>query len=382
MRSHLKGFRGTLIGERGFRRGGNSANGETTTGFTSRHPTPPPNAARLFGSAGCKTSNRAGNACGGDPDQRGLSAHRAHPTSHREDPGPLESAGMRKPSGPGPFRKASPSGSSLSTRDGADGLHLPFGMGIWLHRLDSGPSSRTSGPEDAHPPVGALDYAAFEEGRIFLRHPSTHAEGEAPREGASQGQETPQKAKKGALRATPDFRLCFGDESNFNLYPYLTRLWHRKGRQPRVPTPGKNRKLYVFGAIDLKSGKFFYNVQPTNNQWGSMVIVQQLLKWARMMRIPVILVWDNARTHRAKRLQAYMNQLEVKRWIRIFWLSTYSPDLNDIERLWRHLKRTGVANHLFSSPNEFRAHLLKLLAKVNRNKKEPFALVFRTRKAA
>lgn len=162
----------------------------------------------------------------------------------------------------------------------------------------------------------------------------------------------------------------------------MTRLWHRKGTQPRVPTPGKNRKLYVFGAIDLKSGRFFHHVQPTNNQWGSLVIVQQLLGWARSIRIPVILVWDNAQTHLAKRLQAYMNQPDVKRWIKVFWLSTYSPDLNDIERLWRHLKRTGVANHLFGSPDEFRAHLLKLLARVNRNRREKLALVFRTGRAA
>ena len=197
MRSHLKQFRDTLICERGFRRGGNSANGETTTGFTSRHPTPPPNAARLFGSASCKTSNRAGDACGGDSDQRGLSADGAHATGHREDPDPLETAGMCKPSGPAPFRKASPSGSSLSTRDGSDGLHLPYGMGIWLHRLDSGPSCRTPGPEDTHPPVGALDYAALEEGRLLLRHASPHAQGKASREGAPQGQETPPKVKKG-----------------------------------------------------------------------------------------------------------------------------------------------------------------------------------------
>jgi transposase len=159
-------------------------------------------------------------------------------------------------------------------------------------------------------------------------------------------------------------------------------MWHRKGRQPRVCTPGKNRKQYVFGAIDYKSGKFFYHMQDTNNQWGCLVIVQQLVAWARSMRIPVLLVWDNSRTHTAKRLQAYLDQPEVKRWLKIVWLSTYSPDLNDIERLWRHLKRTGVANYLFHSFEDFRTHLLKVLASVNKDSHKITGIIFRVSKAA
>jgi transposase len=159
-------------------------------------------------------------------------------------------------------------------------------------------------------------------------------------------------------------------------------MWHLKGRQPRVPTPGKNRKQYVFGAIDYKSGKFFYHMQDTNNQWGCLVVAQKLVSWARSVRTPVLLVWDNSRTHKAKRLQAYLDQPEVSRWLKIFWLSTYSPDLNDIERLWRHLKRTGVANHLFKTFEDFKAHLLRLLARVNSDSDRITGIVFRTAKAA
>lgn len=149
-----------------------------------------------------------------------------------------------------------------------------------------------------------------------------------------------------------------------------------------MPTPGKNRKQYVFGAIDVKSGKFFFHMQDTNNQWGSLVIVQQLVAWARAIRKRVVLVWDNSRTHSAKRLQTYLRQRAVARWLKVQWLSTYSPDLNDIERLWRHLKRTGVANHLFRSFTEFKRHLLEVLARVNRDRDKITGIVFKTRAAA
>lgn len=177
-------------------------------------------------------------------------------------------------------------------------------------------------------------------------------------------------------------RLVFGDESGFNLYPYLTRMWHRRGDQPKIPTPGKNRKHYVFGAIDYKSGRFFYHVHESNSQFGCLVVVQKLLAWARSSRTPVLLVWDNARTHTAKQMTAYLEQPDVRRWIKVFWLSTYSPDLNDIERLWRHVKRTGMANYLFRNPADFRDHLLRVLSSVNKDPRRITAITFTLGKAA
>jgi transposase len=33
----------------------------------------------------------------------------------------------------------------------------------------------------------------------------------------------------------------------------------------------------------------------------------------------------------------------------VLWLPPYSPDLNPIERFWKHLKATACANHLYAS---------------------------------
>lgn len=96
-------------------------------------------------------------------------------------------------------------------------------------------------------------------------------------------------------------------------------------------------------------------------------MLQQLLSWARRRRKLVILAWDNANTHKAKMIQAFMNRPGVRRWIQPFWISRYSPDLNDIERLWKHLKQTGMANHLFKNRRQFADHLRRLLNAVNRD---------------
>ena len=33
----------------------------------------------------------------------------------------------------------------------------------------------------------------------------------------------------------------------------------------------------------------------------------------------------------------------------VLWLPPYAPDLNPIERFWKHLKATACANHLYAS---------------------------------
>ena len=344
--------------------------------------TPPTAQHAMFRAACATSSHRAADA--GQRSTAGTCAadHRALAPGHREDSSTVEQIQVQESVRQTSIGMTSASRSCISTTAAPHGANVTPEDGIRIHRLDHGAFGSPSGGGDWHPSHSTPDRPTAQRRRVHVRAARPHAQGEAPRAGTPKKTKAAQDLKKRALWPGSGYRLCFGDESGFNLYPYLTRTWHRKGRQPRVPTPGKNRKQYVFGVIDYKSGKFFYHMQDTNNQWGCLAVVQKLVAWARSVRTPVVLVWDNSRTHKAKRLQAYLDQPEVRRWLKIFWLSTYSPDLNDIERLWRHLKRTGVANHLFKTFEDFKAHLLRLLARVNRDSDRITGVVFRTAKAA
>ncbi|MFB5166085.1 transposase [Parageobacillus toebii] len=56
----------------------------------------------------------------------------------------------------------------------------------------------------------------------------------------------------------------------------------------------------------------------------------------------VLLVLDNARIHHAKQVQEFLRKHEEQ--IMFFFLPPYSPHLNPIERLWKWLKESGIAN--------------------------------------
>ncbi|MFE9256280.1 transposase, partial [Streptomyces sp. NPDC006879] len=60
---------------------------------------------------------------------------------------------------------------------------------------------------------------------------------------------------------------------------------------------------------------------------------------------PLIVVWDNASTHHAKALREFCDRNSD--WLTVVKLPPYAPDLNPVEGVWAHLKKslTNLAPH-------------------------------------
>ncbi len=133
-----------------------------------------------------------------------------------------------------------------------------------------------------------------------------------------------------------------------------------RGRQLRVRAPGKNRKQTVFGAWCYGRGLFYYHVQPRKTAWGFRMLLPQLVKRAQRSGRKIILVMDQGNPHHAKSIQ---NDLQVvKEHVEVFWLPHYCPELNLIERLWKHVKGSRIANVLFASFKHFTSRLHEVLS--------------------
>ena len=63
------------------------------------------------------------------------------------------------------------------------------------------------------------------------------------------------------------------------------------------------------------------------------------------------LVMDNARYQRCKRVMEHASSCRVE----LLFLPAYSPNLNLIERLWKHLKKKSLKNKHFKDFTTFRA---------------------------
>ena len=126
-----------------------------------------------------------------------------------------------------------------------------------------------------------------------------------------------------------------------------------------VKTPGKNQKVAAFGALCYGRGLFLHHTQPRTTAWGMRHLVQRLLQRAkrngRRNGRRIVLVLDRGNPNHAKALH---RDLELARpHIQVIWLPKYCWNLNLIERLWKHIKGSRVANVLFASHRQFVQHV-------------------------
>ena len=145
--------------------------------------------------------------------------------------------------------------------------------------------------------------------------------------------------------------LLFEDEVDLHLLPGIIGCWTRRGQQRRVPTPGQNQKRYGFGAVNFMTGQVTRLIGERKNSDYFCALVERVIQDycpGKTWQGPkVVLVVDNYIIHRSKKtnrvLESYADRLALAP------LPTYSPKLNVIELLWKHLRRKVTHNHLFDS---------------------------------
>lgn len=109
-------------------------------------------------------------------------------------------------------------------------------------------------------------------------------------------------------------------------------------------------------------------------------MVVRLVERARRTGRKIVLVCDGPRFHKTKLILAYLPT--VAQYLKVFWLPAYSPDLNLIERLWGHIKRSHIANVLYRSQFDLRRAVDEAFALLNQRRGGVLEVVFKTRKVA
>jgi len=135
------------------------------------------------------------------------------------------------------------------------------------------------------------------------------------------------------------------DECDIHLLPVLRAMWMPTGKQVRIPTPGTNRKRAVFGALDLTTGQWHYQVVGRKRAVEFVAFLEQLI--LAYPGQPLLLVLDNASIHKAKIVQAWLaDQPQAE----LLWLPAYSGhEQNPVEKIWWRLKDRIAANRLRGS---------------------------------
>jgi putative transposase len=118
-------------------------------------------------------------------------------------------------------------------------------------------------------------------------------------------------------------------------------------------TGGSNKRVSLAALIAIKPGcrpRLIYRVHKGRRDKGERkgfteAGYAQLLDAAhQQLAGPVVLVWDNLNSH----LSAAMTELiEARDWLTVYQLPPYAHELNPVEPVWSHLKRSlaNLAKH-------------------------------------
>ncbi len=160
----------------------------------------------------------------------------------------------------------------------------------------------------------------------------------------------PQKAAKqwaiaqAVIEAGPQATVLYADESRVQLLPLIRAMWHWVGQQIRVPTPGTNVWRALFGALNIRDGRWHYLVREHVSAEDFIVFLEHLLDV--YANGTIILIVDSYSSHTAGCVKAWLTEHPR---LRLFYLPTYCSHLNPIENIWLRLKGDIAANRLYGS---------------------------------
>src|SRR5919109_3647792 len=138
------------------------------------------------------------------------------------------------------------------------------------------------------------------------------------------------------------------DETHLNLLPHVRASWTLRTARPDIPTPGKNRQVTVFGAIEVTTGAWVYRLG-RRCAADFITLLDQVLR--AFPRAPVIVViCDNDSIHHARTVTAYLDEHSR---VELLYGARYSPHDNPVERIWAALKNY-VANTAVTWPGRLR----------------------------
>jgi len=146
------------------------------------------------------------------------------------------------------------------------------------------------------------------------------------------------------IEAGPEAAILYADESRLQLLPLIRAMWHWVGQQIRVPTPGKNVTRSLFGALNIRTGRWVYLVRERLFKEDFIAFLEHLL--GVYPTGPIILIVDNFSSHTAHSVAEWLEQHPR---LRLFYLPKYCSHLNPFEPIWLRLKGQLAANRLYGS---------------------------------
>jgi transposase len=123
------------------------------------------------------------------------------------------------------------------------------------------------------------------------------------------------------------------DETHPHLLPHVRASWTLRTRRPHIMTPGKNRQVTVYGAIDVTTGQCICRLG-RRCAADFVALLDQVLA-AFPLAPAIAVICDNDSIHHARAVTRHLQQHPR---LQVLYGARCSPHDNPIERIWGALK--------------------------------------------
>lgn len=144
------------------------------------------------------------------------------------------------------------------------------------------------------------------------------------------------------LRMTKEAGSFFQDETKLETNPRVGFCWMRRGRQKPLRTPGTNRRVWISGALNFKTGRFHWVSGGRRDGELFVKLLDHLRRTCRCHK-RLHLAVDNDGSHLSKRVRKYVEDSGGR--IRLHPLPSWSPESNPVELVWWSLHEAVSRNH-------------------------------------
>jgi len=163
------------------------------------------------------------------------------------------------------------------------------------------------------------------------------------------------RAKK--LNAT----IYFEDESGIRSDFHAGTTWAPKGETPVIKVTGARFSTNMIAAVSTRGLLRFMVHKGSVTADVICVFLNRLMHGAQN---PIFLIWDGHPTHRSKKvrecIESYNGKLEV------YFLPSYSPELNPTEQVWRSVKNHGVGRKSIFGPDQLKSAVVGYLRRLQK----------------
>jgi transposase len=127
----------------------------------------------------------------------------------------------------------------------------------------------------------------------------------------------------------------------------------------------KRSGIKVLGCVDIKDLEFKFGFEEVLESRSYIAFLESTVAQFFENGRRIHYIQDNASYHKDGEVWLWFKK--NRKWIEVYNLPPYCPELNAIERLWKYTRKEGTHNRYFDSVDLLKSELVDIFEILNKN---------------